>query len=76
MEGGGTSPSLISMISSFANSKKMDCVEFIIGEFPTIFNSFSSCFLFIGFCNFTLSYIPKSWLRLVVLKLEPTTFVP
>ena len=58
--------------------KKIDGVELFIVEFPEFFLLhflFSSCFLFIGFCNFTLSSMSKSWLRLVVLKMEPTTFV-
>ena len=77
----------------FLNSpwKKIDGVEIIIGEFPAffLFNFlFSSCFLFIEFCDFTLSSMSKlepvldtlynnfcTWLGLMVLKMEPTTFV-
>ena len=42
--------------------------------FVTVQFSFFFLFLFVGFCSFALSFMSKSWLRLVVLKVEPTTF--
>ena len=39
--------------------------------FPSIFMFKFPCFLFVSFCNFTLSSMSKSWLRLVVLKWSP-----
>ena len=89
--GGGMSPSPILNDFSIRHGKKIDGVEIIIGEFSAffLFNFlFSSCFLFIGFCDFTLSSMSKlepvldtfynnfcTWLGLMVLKMEPTTFV-
>ena len=52
-------------------------VQSLSSAFPAFFpfHFLFSCFLFTGFCNFTLSSMSKSWLRLVVLKMEPSTFV-
>ena len=64
-------PALSQMISPFANRKKTDGLEIIIGEFTAffLFNFFFLYFFIIGFCNFTLS----SWFSLVVVwKMEPT----
>ena len=36
--------------------------------------SIFSLFLFIGFCSFISSFMTNSWVRLMVLKVEPTTF--
>ena len=72
------SPSPISNDFFICQRKKNDGVEFIIGG-SLIFYLFNflfySCFLFVGFCNFTLSSMSKSWLPLVVLKMKPTSFV-
>ena len=55
--GGGTSPSTISNDFSIRQQKKIDGVEVIIGELPTIFPvQFSFFFLFLV-CRFQQFYI-------------------
>ena len=53
--------------------KKKFMVLSLSSEFPAFFlvHFLFYCFLFIGFCNFTLSSMSKSWLCLVVLKWSP-----
>ena len=78
--GGGASASPISNDYSICQQERKELMVRSLSAENSLqfflFNFlFSSCFLFVGFCNLTLSSMSKSWLRLVVIKMEPTIFV-
>ena len=73
-EGGDVSQHFLNCCLHLSTGK-IDGAELIIGEFSTIFCaqfSFFFLFLFVGFCNFILRFMFKSWLHIVVLKAELT----